>query len=351
MRLHPTRHEEAPTLRPETHARRRLPANFRPDDLPIFGHDLERLIPRTRLVEYRDVRLSSDGIIFKRGRMMPESFAYPSNAMGWRRRSLLKFYLSNYLLKRRRRFEPSALWVTDDWSAGYFHWLADALPRLLAVRHLLAEHTLLLPGRYERLEFVRSSLEPFGALKVEFIGPDEVLTCRRLVVPTQTAPSGHYNEELLRGVRGLLVEHFAAGAWDEAGRRVYISRGRAPKRRVGNEEEVFGVLREFGFTVMYAEDHPFAEQVRAAASARVLVSNHGAGLTNMLFMRPGARVLELRHRDDCVQNCYFTMASALGLEYFYQTCPPEKPGEAAHTSNLLVEADALRENLRLLVGR
>ena len=85
------------------------------------------------------------------------------------------------------------------------------------------------------------------------------------------------------------------------------------------------VLRAFNFRIVRTEDYSFAEQVRLAAGARYLVSNHGAGLTNILFMRPGSSVLELRHATDCINNCYFTLASALNLKYFYQTCQPKTP--------------------------
>jgi capsular polysaccharide biosynthesis protein len=87
-----------------------------------------------------------------------------------------------------------------------------------------------------------------------------------------------------------------------------------------------------------------------ASRARFFVSNHGAGLTNMLFVRGGGRVLELRHRADNVNNCYFTMASALGLEYFYQTCPSDDPSGDPHTAHLRVDPGALADNIRLMLG-
>ena len=64
--------------------------------------------------------------------------------------------------------------------------------------------------------------------------------------------------------------------------------------------------------------------------ARYVVSNHGAGLTNMLFMKDGARVLELRHVSDYVNNCYFILASALQFDYLYQLCEP-KPDQCGST--------------------
>ena len=341
---------EAAVLLPESVSRRRLPANLKEGERELFGHELERVIPQTRLLELRGVWVSSEGVLFKGGRMLPESFAFPLNRERWKRRSVLKFFASNYLLKRRREFARDALWIVDDWSGAYFHWLADALTRLFTVKDRLRDSVLLLPHRHQELGFVRPSLEPFGVREVEFIGRDEVLFCRRLAVPTQTAPSGHYNEEAIGAVGKLLREFYAGAPAAAAGERVYISRGRARKRRILNEEEVVEILRGFGFETVYAEDIPFGRQVEIAARARHLVSNHGAGLTNMLFMRPGASVLELRHRADRVNNCYFTLASALNLNYFYQTCEPGDPEEDPHTADLRVDARALADNLRLMLG-
>lgn len=336
----------ATVLRPERVSRRSPPLNLRPGERGLFSHELERVLPRVELSEMRDVWASSDGFLFKGGRILNESFAFPFLRKDLRARGVLKFFASNYLLKRRRTFGHRAAWVVDNWSHGYFHWLADALTRLFVIREMSGELFLLLPHRYAELEFVRPSLKPFALRGVEFIGRDEVLLCRRLVVPTHTAPSGHFDEGVIRGVRDLLLAEYGGGARG-GGDRVYISRSRALKRRIVNEEEVVAVLREFGFRVLHAEDYPFEEQLRIAARARHLVSNHGAGLTNMLFMRAGSSVLELRHLTDRINNCYFTLASALGLNYFYQTCEAETPGEDAHTANLRVNVAALRENVRL----
>jgi hypothetical protein len=337
-------------LRPRRVARRSLPVNFRQDDLALFGHELERELPRAELLELRGVRVSADGVLYKGLKILTESFAFPFLYERWKTRSVVKFFVTNYLLRRTRKVEERAAWITDDWGGGYFHWLADSLTRLYTIRDEARELTLLLPSLHASLGFVLPSLAPFGVRGVRFVMPDETLRCERLVVPMHTAPSGHYDEEILDGVRGLLLEAYGAPFSESGGERLYISRGRALKRRIANEDEVVAVLRGFGFRVVYAEDHTFEEQVEMASRARFFISNHGAGLTNMLFVREGGRVLELRHQTDKVNNCYFTMASALGLEYFYQTCPSDDPTEDPHTAHLRVDADLLASNIRLMLG-
>jgi|GEM_PF-268991 len=342
------------TLRPETTSRRKLPINLKQDDLSLFSGELERVIPPTRLLKLHDVSVSAEGVLFQKGRMLPESFAFPHTRASWKRRSVVKFFASNYLLRRRRRFANESIWVTDDWSGGYFHWLADVLPRLFTMKERLRDLVLLLPHEYKQLQYVADSLQPFGIGGVEFVGPDEVLVCENLLVPTQTAPSGHYNDELIRAVRDLMVEFYAPNATASRARasdRIYISRAGAPKRKIANETEVIDVLRAFDFRIVRTEDHSLAEQVKIAAGARYVVSNHGAGLTNMLFMSRGANVLELRHATDCINNCYFTLASALDLNYFYQSCAAENATEDPHSADLRVDVGALKTNLELMLSQ
>lgn len=336
-------------LYPESFSIRRLPANFKQQDLALFNHELQMAIPETSLLELRNVRVSSEGLLFSGRRLLPESFAFPANMKQWRRRSLIKFFARNYLVRRTRTIERDALWITDDWSNGYFHWLTDALTRLYVMRDRLDEFLLLLPSDYATLDFVRSALKCFGVKNVEFIRHDEVLLCRRLFMPTHTAPSGHYSDVLIGGVRNELLRTFGDSTYTGNGERVYISRLRARKRRIVNEAAVTELLASLGFQIVYAEELTFEQQVKLCSKTRYLVSNHGAGLTNMLFMPEGAALLELRHQTDATNNCYFTLASAIGLNYFYQTCLPANDNQDPHSADLVVDLDALILNLSLLL--
>jgi hypothetical protein len=340
---------ESTVLLNETVSTRKLPVNFDPGDLPLFGHELEKQIPQTSLLELSDVRISSDGFLTRGYKLLPESFAFPRNRAQWKLRGLVKFFSDNYVLRRPRAVKNDVLWVTDDWSLGYFHWLTDALSRLYVVRDRLDDLELILPWNYEAADFVSSSLKAFN-VQPKFIGREEVLVCKRVIMPTHTAPSGHYNEETIRGVRNLLLQHYRQAEGVSTDGRVYVSRKRATKRRIANEEEVIDVLKEFGFQIVYAEDVTFDEQVEIYSRARFLLSNHGAGLTNMLFMPEGSSVLELRHETDCINNCYFTLSSALNLNYYYQKCASDRKNQDPHFADLLVDPAELKNNLRLILG-
>ena len=335
------------TIYAETVARRKLPVNFNDDHRALFAGELERVIPETRLLHFADVWASPEGLLFKGTSILAESFAFPYHLDDWRFRTRAKFLATNYAFRRRRKIDRDVLWVTDYWSTAYFHWLTDVLTRLFVVRDRLRELLLVLPGRYQAAAHVQACLRAFGVAHADFIADNEVVQCRSLLMPSHTAPSGHFQDEAIRGVRDVLLS--AYGDPGEKEERLYISRRRAAKRRIANEDEVIEVVGKFGFETVCAEELSFAEQVRICSRARYIVSNHGAGLTNTMFMQAGGGMLELRHQSDCINNCYFTLASALDLNYLYQTCAPQDPTLDPYHAHLLVDLNQLEQNLRLLL--
>ena len=96
---------------------------------------------------------------------------------------------------------------------------------------------------------------------------------------------------------------------------------------------------------MRLEELSFAEQVRLVGSASILVGNHGAGLTNIAWLAPGSRVLELRRRGDGQNNCFFSLASALDVAYSYNLCDSVEDRESTHSADLLVDPQMLDETL------
>jgi capsular polysaccharide biosynthesis protein len=67
----------------------------------------------------------------------------------------------------------------------------------------------------------------------------------------------------------------------------------------------------------------FAAQVRIFSESSHLVAAHGAGLANMVFMPPGAQVLELQPeaQDYAGSVMYRVLASMSGHSYTAMVCP------------------------------
>lgn len=165
-------------------------------------------------------------------------------------------------------------------------------------------------------------------------------------MPTYTAPTGNFNDTLIKSLRIFLNDHFIINSKTSTCKKIYISRAKSRGRRIVNEEEVKLILEAYGFEIHHFEDYSFEKQIAIVQNANYLISNHGSGLTNMLFMKPERSVLELRQYGDNSNSCYFALASALDLHYLYQTCRPEMTGK----DNLIVDCDKLRENIEKMLA-
>jgi capsular polysaccharide biosynthesis protein len=84
-----------------------------------------------------------------------------------------------------------------------------------------------------------------------------------------------------------------------------------------------------GFQVCRLESMTFEEQVRLFRNAEVVVGPHGAGFTNLIYSKPGTRVVEIMAKG-YERRCYWTLSAELGHDYrFYLGSPkfPERKGE------------------------
>ncbi|MEM1276434.1 MAG: glycosyltransferase family 61 protein [Pseudomonadota bacterium] len=93
---------------------------------------------------------------------------------------------------------------------------------------------------------------------------------------------------------------------------LYLSRGGAKLRQPRNQAAMEAALAARGFETFVATDDNHPEQIARFASAEVIVSVHGAGLTNLLFARPGTIVIEI-FPSNFVKSTFWWMARELGL--------------------------------------
>lgn len=297
-----------PLLADSITVRRRQPANLAAQDEHLFLHDYVREIPAARCQRLVNVCLGASGTRWKG--------AIPSQSVN----RLAGQPLSHYRFARaiaRECLQPvsmleDGIWVCDAWALEYFHWLADMLPKILLADESLP--VILPPGALDR-DYVRTSLAMLGRRPVT-MPADHRASIGRLDVITAVAPTGNFRPKLVQEVKAHLVTE----SGDDGGARLYITRSRAPRRRILNEQDLESMLQDFGFTSVCLEDYSWKAQIEMVSRASVLVGLHGAGLANMMFMAGGGQVLEFRRRGDAHNNCYFALASAADLDYFYLQC-------------------------------
>ena len=73
--------------------------------------------------------------------------------------------------------------------------------------------------------------------------------------------------------------------------KIFLARRKT--RAISNQAEIEALLSPLGYTTIYPEDLPVAEQFRLFNHAESLVAVHGAGLAPLLYRRPGGPLRQL----------------------------------------------------------
>jgi capsular polysaccharide biosynthesis protein len=184
---------------------------------------------------------------------------------------------------------------------NYFHWMAEALPRL----EVLAAYRRGGLGPLDRIIIGQPDPQPFVLESIARFFP-ELLP---LVQPVEKARFDLDQALFFLDWRGigrtftrvkpttaLFLERIAAEV--EAlprgpGRALLISRADADNRRLVNEDALLDAFAPLGLEAVRFTGMKVEEQMRLMAQARLVVGVHGAGLTNALFCRRGTAVLEI----------------------------------------------------------
>ena len=75
-------------------------------------------------------------------------------------------------------------------------------------------------------------------------------------------------------------------------------------------------LHKFGFQSVVLESLPISKQIDLLAKAEVVISPHGAGLTNIIFCSPGTKIIEI-FSPIYVIRTYWVICNHCQLDYYY----------------------------------
>jgi hypothetical protein len=127
---------------------------------------------------------------------------------------------------------------------------------------------------------------------------------------------------------------------------IYISRRKAPSRRVQREEELIEPLQQRGFFIIELESFTFEQQIQIFRAAKVVIGSHGAGLTWLIFCHPKTYVIEINGNFP-KRNHYADIAKKCELQYYrYLPCKLD-----AETGDILeFEPNQFLETLDTMFG-
>ena len=237
---------------------------------------------------------------------------------------------------------------------GYFSWLTTYLPRLIEISNKYPEATLLVPEEWENISFVSDTLEMFPNIKKKIL-PNDYHAFVKNYVFAETRPwTSIFYPEHIEKVRNVFIEKLKEETFELSPiKKIYVSRKKANRRKIINEEELETYLINLGFESICFEDYSIFEQVYLMQNADVLISMHGAGLTNTLFMSPKSTLLELTpllENKKLFRFPFWRISSILDVNYFVQFCDTINEGESDfYSRNIKVNMEDFKENINSIL--
>jgi capsular polysaccharide biosynthesis protein len=195
-------------------------------------------------------------------------------------------------------------------SAGnYYHFLLDVLPRWGILRETLPDlepDHLYVPcsTSYEKELLALTGLDRYDLVAT---GKHRAVSADHLLVPSMPNPFEVAPTWMVEWVRAQLPPDRT----DDKPLRLYVTRGSGPNtRQLVDEEDLWPRLEQRGFVRVDPGTLSVRDQIDHFAAADVVVGLHGAALTNLVFLKPGARVLHLM-APGYVKHCYWAICEGI----------------------------------------
>jgi capsular polysaccharide biosynthesis protein len=231
---------------------------------------------------------------------------------------------------------PSGILVSAARHNNFYHWWTDCLPRV----YVYSVYSSAFPEFRQSRAIVPSTLNAFQKQSLDLMEvPFEEATARYVRVEELLIPCGlnyRSGQRLSALARPFAAEINTFFKTEDGGHAapeglLYVSREKARVRRIKNEKELLGVLAPLGFECVDLADLSVSEQISLFSRARLVISPHGAGLTNLLFSRPGTKLIEIFSLEGLHSSSYRHLCGLMEMEYC--TCVGEMTPPADQSSH------------------
>lgn len=225
------------------------------------------------------------------------------------------------IIKLKKNKSPNLYSIFNVWSSGYHHFLTETLVKFIIHKDELKGASLLIPETLPKF-----AIEAFEMLNLTNVTLHNNLTLYKELILIENPLSGHFNPSHLN----IFRTEFKQFRKKEPFTKIYISRKKARSRKIINENELTDFLIEKGFKIIETDYMSFQDQVFLFSNSSFLISSHGAGLTNMIFMPENAKIIELMPEFSSVDKyeinkCYEKMSMSLNFDYIRMDCQRQDP--------------------------
>ncbi|WP_158218623.1 DUF563 domain-containing protein [Synechococcus sp. 1G10] len=227
----------------------------------------------------------------------------------------------------------------DRWIGNYYHWMLYCLPKIVLLHKFMGVDKFFLPsGLYELPRFAWESVELLGfsnsallPISCGFHGASE------LCVVHGASPS-----PLAWKFTRSQFRHLMVGCNPSKTRSLFLKRKANvhAQRQLVNENEVEQMCINKGIRIVDPGQASVLDQIRLFNEAKLVIALHGAALTNIMWMEPGGKVIEIATDN---QPHYLSLAEHFDHEWISLKAKRVDEGANDHNGRFTVDTKMLGE--------
>ena len=207
---------------------------------------------------------------------------------------------------------------------NYWHWMFDVLPRLFLAYKTIKKKDInffLFPNINYSFQNESINLLKIPPQKILSSKVNRHLEVKKLIVTEhpyvfKNKPEKEIQKIPIWIIKWLRNSFLKKRKGKKYLNKVYIDRSDSNykySRYISNENEIKKLLIEKGFSIIRLSDHPFNEQIQIFNNASYIIGSHGAGFANLVFCKPGIKVLELRFNK--IDHIFKNLSKSMKLKY------------------------------------
>ena len=342
---------ESKVILPEIQINRILPSNYTAETSYIG------VTQEVKLFNFGKAYVDSNAVIFRGFRWMKETVPDAKSSFYQKQKLLVKL-----CFRTKIKSEKGAIFVAfDSFNVMYYHWLCDLLVRLFFFQKSVGkEFKVALPKSYYQNNFCLASLRMLGIEKDQIIVIDrkEAVKSSEVFFVSSVLGGGlgktTYDSAIIE-LRDKVIKYCKSHEKlsFNLGKKIFISRSKQKKRIITNQKEVDCLMHKYGFSIINMEDLSFEDGVSVIYNADCVISQCGSNLTNIMFCKEGAKVLELypkKEYGDANGGTWFSeLSQAFNLRHYYQYCAIDQDNVVINEfhTDMIVDTEELEKNLKL----
>ena len=230
-------------------------------------------------------------------------------------------------LKEPRRFNKlelkEAIFLLGRADENWYHFLLDTLPRYLHLRDIDVRVPVLVRG--DLPETTISLIKSLIPHRMIFVSPKDLVSVEKLFfiaarstvhdsIPTNGEEQVKFSPQTLKALRDWVLSKLSTDIGEKISDKIFIPR-RAKYRNLINAKKLQAQLENLGFKTVETNNTFYLKQHSYFDQSTQIVAPGGAVLANIVFMKPGSKVLVIRSWRDSDLLLWKKLAESCGIQF------------------------------------